>query len=64
MARTHTAGKEKHGDIAAGLASFACLFFFSSGIPEPENKESPIYIAELPLRIYGSQITNQNQNQN
>jgi hypothetical protein len=28
MARAHTAGKEKHGNMAAGLASFACLFFF------------------------------------
>jgi hypothetical protein len=28
MARAHTAGKEKHGNMATGLASFACLFFF------------------------------------
>jgi hypothetical protein len=27
MARAHTAGEEKHGNMA-GLASFACLFFF------------------------------------
>jgi hypothetical protein len=31
MARAHTAGKEKHGNMAAGLASFACLFFFLFG---------------------------------
>jgi hypothetical protein len=40
MARAHTAGKEKHGNMATGLASFACLFFFLFRNPCGGKKES------------------------
>jgi hypothetical protein len=39
MARAHTAGKEKHGNMATGLVSFACLFFFLFRNPCVGKKE-------------------------
>jgi hypothetical protein len=42
MARAHTAGKEKHGNMATGLASFACLFFFLFMISCGGKKRIPI----------------------
>jgi hypothetical protein len=47
MARAHTAGKEKHGNMT-GLASFACLFFFMFRNSCGGKKGIPILCRNFP----------------
>jgi hypothetical protein len=48
MARAHTAGKEKHGNIATGWLRLLVFFSFCSGILAAEKKE--FLYAEILLK--------------
>jgi hypothetical protein len=62
MARAHTAGKEKHGNMATSWLRLLVFSSFCSGIPAAEKKE--FLYAEIFVMNYSYSTSNSNSNSN